>query len=221
MTDIPDGWREALGGEAAQPYYARLQDFVRAERATQVVYPPEGEVFAALRLTPLEQVRVVILGQDPYHGEGQAHGLAFSVRAGVRPPPSLVNIYKELAADLGAARPPSGDLTPWAAQGVLLLNAVLTVRAGAANSHRGQGWETFTDAALRKLSARAAPVVFVLWGNYARQKRRLIDARRHTVIESAHPSPLSARNGFFGSKPFSRVNAALRAAGGSEVEWRL
>ncbi len=220
-ADIPDGWREAVGDEAKKAYYAKLQAFVRAERTAGAVYPPEGEVFAALELTPFERVRVVILGQDPYHGEGQAHGLAFSVRAGVRPPPSLVNIFKEMETDLGTARPTTGDLTSWAKQEVLLLNAVLTVRAGAANSHQGRGWETFTDAALRALNARAAPVVFVLWGNYARKKRALIEATRHTVIESAHPSPLSARNGFFGSKPFSRVNAALRAAGGAEVKWSL
>ena len=220
-SDIPTAWGEAVGGEAEQPYYAKLQAFVAAERAAHTVYPPEGEVFAALVLTPFERVRVVILGQDPYHGEGQAHGLAFSVRPGVRPPPSLVNMFKELEADLGVARPQTGDLTPWARQGVLLLNAVLTVRAGAANSHKNKGWERFTDAALRALNAREEPVVFVLWGNYARKKRALINGARHTVIESAHPSPLSARNGFFGSRPFSQVNRVLRVAGGAEVEWSL
>jgi uracil-DNA glycosylase len=220
-TDIPAGWREALGGETRLPYYAALQAFVRDERAAHAVYPPEDEVFTALGLTPFEQVRVVILGQDPYHGEGQAHGLAFSVRAGVRPPPSLVNMYKEMETDLGVARPATGDLTPWARQGVLLLNAVLTVRASEANSHAGWGWERFTDAALRALNARAAPVVFVLWGNYARKKRALIDAGQHTVIESAHPSPLSARNGFFGSRPFSKINAALRASSQAGIDWRL
>jgi len=220
-TDIPAGWGEAVGGEAAQPYYAKLQAFVAAERAAHTVYPPEDEVFTALRLTPFEKVRVVILGQDPYHGEGQAHGLAFSVRVGVKPPPSLVNMYKEMETDLGVARPQTGDLTSWARQGVLLLNAVLTVRAGAANSHKNKGWETFTDAALRALNARPEPVVFVLWGNYARKKRALIEAGRHTVIESAHPSPLSARNGFFGSKPFSKINAALRKNGREAIDWQL
>jgi len=220
-TDVPDGWREAVGGETAQPYYAKLQAFVAEERQAHTVYPPEGEVFSALRLTPFEQVRVVILGQDPYHGEGQAHGLAFSVRPGVKPPPSLVNMFKELETDLGVARPKSGNLTPWAKQGMLLLNAVLTVRAGEANSHKGKGWEKFTDAALGALNARGEPVVFVLWGNYARRKRALIDTDRHTVIESAHPSPLSARNGFFGSRPFSRINAALQANGRPAIDWRL
>jgi uracil-DNA glycosylase len=172
-------------------------------------------------LTPYAEANVLILGQDPYHGEGQAHGLAFSVQPGVTPPPSLVNMFKEMEADLGIKRPKTGYLAPWAKQGVLLLNAVLTVRAHEANSHKGQGWEKFTDAAIKVLSAREAPVVFVLWGGYARKKKALIDAARHTIIESAHPSPLSARNGFFGSKPFSKINAALRKNGREEIDWAL
>jgi len=221
MTLIPPGWRDQLAAETQQPYFTKLQAFVAAERAAHTVYPPADEVFSALTLTSYANTRVLILGQDPYHGEGQAHGLAFSVRPGVTPPPSLRNMFKELSTDLGLALPPTGYLAPWARQGVLLLNAVLTVRAHAANSHKGQGWEQFTDAVLRALAARPEPVVFVLWGGYARKKKALLDAARHTLIESAHPSPLSAHNGFFGSRPFSQINAALRATGAAEIDWRL
>lgn len=209
----------ALATEMAEPYFGALQDFVREERRVHNVYPREGEVYAALRLTPLESVRVVILGQDPYHGPGQAHGLCFSVPRGVAPPPSLRNVFTELASDLRVSPPRHGNLEHWASQGVLLLNTTLTVRAGEAGSHAGRGWERFTDRAIAVLGARSEPCVFVLWGAHARRKRALITSDRHTVIESAHPSPLSAHNGFFGSRPFSRIDAALVANGSTPIEW--
>ncbi|HZI44939.1 MAG TPA: uracil-DNA glycosylase, partial [Ilumatobacter sp.] len=194
----------------------------QTEYASRTVYPSQPHVFSALSLTPPEHVRVVILGQDPYHGAGQAHGLAFSVQPGVKPPPSLGNIFKELRADLGIAGPPGvGDLSAWARQGVLLLNAVLTVREAEPLSHRGKGWEAFTDAVLQTVSAAPEPVAFVLWGGHAQKKLPLIDSTRHTVIQSAHPSPLSAHNGFFGSRPFSRANAALVAHGQQPIDWAL
>jgi uracil-DNA glycosylase len=214
-------WNPVLRGELAKPYWQELQAFVRAERERATVYPPHEEVFAALHLTPYTETRVLILGQDPYHGPRQAHGLCFSVRHGVAIPPSLVNIHKELHDDLGIPPPGHGNLEAWAVQGVLLLNTTLTVRAGNAASHQGRGWETFTDEVIRTVSAKDHPVVFILWGSHARRKRALIDTARHTVIESAHPSPLSAHNGFFGSKPFSRTNAALEAAGLDPIDWRL
>lgn len=218
---LPSMWQPVLASETAQPYFQQLEAFLAEERAAHIVYPPDAEVFAALELTPYDQANVLILGQDPYHGDGQAHGLAFSVRPDIATPPSLVNMFKELHSDLGIAPPNTGYLVPWAQQGVLLLNTVLTVRAHEANSHKGKGWEHFIDAVIRALNAKAEPVVFVLWGNNAQKKRALIDATRHTVIQSAHPSPLSARNGFFGSRPFSLINAALRANGKKEVDWRL
>ena len=214
-------WNPVLRSEFDKPYWAPLQAFVKAERENHAVYPGHDEVFAALHLTPYAGVKVLILGQDPYHGPNQAHGLCFSVRPPTTPPPSLVNIYKELQADLGLAPPGHGDLSSWAREGVLLLNAVLTVRAHQAASHAGKGWETFTDEVIRAVSAKSETVVFVLWGSYARKKRVLIDARRHVIVESAHPSPLSAHNGFLGSRPFSRVNAALTQAGRSPIDWRL
>lgn len=214
-------WNPVLARELAQPYWAELQAFVAAERARGRVYPPADEVFAALHLTPFADTRVMILGQDPYHGPGQAHGLCFSVRRGVPVPPSLANIFKELRTDVGVEPPGHGCLEGWARQGVLLLNATLTVRAGAAASHQGKGWERFTDQVIRAVNAKDTPVVFVLWGASARRKRDLIDIARHTVIESAHPSPLSASNGFFGSRPFSRINAALEDAGHPPIDWRL
>ena len=221
MEPLPASWKPALANEIQQPYFKALDGFVTQERKAHTVYPPEGEVFTALRLTPYQDANVFILGQDPYHDDNQAHGLAFSVRPGVTPPPSLKNIFKELKSDVGFRIPNNGYLVPWAEQGVLLLNAVLTVRAHQPNSHKDKGWETFTDGVLRAVSAKPEPVVFVLWGGYARKKASLIDTDRHVIIESAHPSPLSARSGFFGSRPFSKINAALRGAGKREVDWQL
>jgi uracil-DNA glycosylase len=214
-------WNPVLRGEFAKAYWKPLQEFVAAERAAHTVYPPPDDVFAALHLTPYASTRVVILGQDPYHGPRQAHGLCFSVRQGVQVPPSLANIFKELQVDLGIAPPGHGDLSAWARQGVLLLNTTLTVRAGQAASHQGKGWELFTDEVLRAVDAKPHPVVFVLWGSAARRKKSLLDLQRHVVLESAHPSPLSAHNGFFGSRPFSRTNAALEQAGLSPIDWAL
>jgi uracil-DNA glycosylase len=214
-------WNPVLRAELAQPYWPALQAFVAEERAQHPVYPAPHEVFAALHLTPYAEVKVLILGQDPYHGAGQAHGLCFSVRPGVPVPPSLVNIYKELQSDLGIEPPSHGCLEAWARQGVLLLNATLTVRARSAASHQGKGWETFTDAVIRAVNEKPERVVFLLWGASARKKRALVDTSRHVVIESPHPSPLSAHNGFFGSRPFSRANAALEEAGRTPVDWRL
>ncbi|MBM3718283.1 MAG: uracil-DNA glycosylase [Actinobacteria bacterium] len=223
-------WNPLLRAEFGEPYWAELQHFVTSERAQHTVYPPVPEVFAALHTTAHADVRVVILGQDPYHGPGQAHGLCFSVRAGVAVPPSLRNIFTELRDDLGHApaagigtgvvTETSGDLTSWARQGVLLLNTTLTVRAGQAGSHQGKGWETFTDRVIGVVAAKEEPVVFVLWGAHARKKKALIGAG-HTVVEGPHPSPLSAHTGFFGSRPFSRINEALVAAGRGEIDWRI
>jgi len=222
LGDVPTtDWNPVLRGELAKPYWQELQRFVAGERARYTVFPPDPEVFAALHLTPFEITRVVILGQDPYHGPKQAHGLCFSVPRGVAVPPSLANIYTELRSDLGIDTPSHGNLEAWARQGVLLLNATLTVRAGQANSHQGRGWELFTDEVLKRINDKPHRVVFILWGAYARRKKALVDLDRHVVIESPHPSPLSAHNGFFGSKPFSRTNAALRAAGLDEIDWTL
>jgi uracil-DNA glycosylase len=218
---IPAGWRALLGEEFEQPYMQELAAFVAEERKHYTVYPPKADVFTALALTSYDQVRVVILGQDPYHGPDQAHGLAFSVRKGVSPPPSLLNIFKELRSDLGVTPPGHGNLVGWAEQGVLLLNTVLTVRAGAAASHKGHGWERLTDRIIELLSARGQPVVFVLWGTPAQRKTVLIDTKRHTIIRSVHPSPLSAANGFFGSRPFSKVNTALAANRQPPIDWQL
>jgi uracil-DNA glycosylase len=214
-------WNPVLRGELAKPYWQDLQRYVAEERARTEVYPPPDQVFAALHLTPYAEVKVLILGQDPYHGPGQAHGLCFSVQPGVPAPPSLVNILKELHDDLGVTPPDHGCLEAWARRGVLLLNATLTVRARQAASHQGKGWETFTDEVIRAVNAKPERVVFILWGASARKKRALIDTTRHVVIESAHPSPLSAHNGFFGSRPFSRANAALVEAGREPVDWGL
>ncbi|HLF25226.1 MAG TPA: uracil-DNA glycosylase [Anaerolineae bacterium] len=218
---LPASWRPIVGDETEKPYYQKLQQFLEQERKKYVVYPPEPEVFLALKLTPYTDVNVLLLGQDPYHDDNQAHGLAFSVRPGIPPPPSLLNIFRELHADVGFRLPNNGYLAPWAKQGVLLLNAVLTVRAHQPNSHKNKGWETFTDAVIQAVEAKADPVVCVLWGAYARKKVKPIDTERHVIIESAHPSPLSARNGFFGSRPFSKINAALRQAGKPEIAWQL
>ncbi|MER7179351.1 uracil-DNA glycosylase [Streptomyces hyaluromycini] len=224
MTDIamlPESWRGVLGDELQQPYFKELTEFVEEERAKGPVYPPREEVFAALEATPYDQVKVFVLGQDPYHGEGQGHGLCFSVRPGVRIPPSLRNIYKEMREELGwESAPDNGYLMPWARQGVLLLNAVLTVRAGEANSHKNKGWEKFTDAVIRAVADRPDPAVFVLWGGYAQKKAKLIDETRHVVIQSAHPSPLSAAK-FFGTRPFTQINEAVAAQGHEAIDWRI
>ncbi|MFZ9707040.1 MAG: uracil-DNA glycosylase [Ilumatobacteraceae bacterium] len=213
-------WNPLLRGEFEKPYWKQLQSFVEDERSRHTVYPSRENVFAALHATPYADVKVLILGQDPYHGPRQAHGLCFSVQRDMQPPPSLVNIFKELRDDLGVATPPHGNLDAWARRGVLLLNTTLTVRAGQAASHQGKGWETFTDEVIRKVNEKPF-VVFVLWGAHARKKKLLIDLQRHTVVESAHPSPLSAHNGFFGSRPFSKINAALRDARLDEIDWSL
>ena len=219
--EVPQSWQPYLEDETKQPYFTKLREFVAEERAHHNVFPPDEDVFNALKFTPYENANVFLLGQDPYHNVGQAHGLCFSVRPDVAPPPSLVNIYKELKTDLGCPVPNNGYLVSWAAQGVVMLNAVLTVRAHVANSHKGKGWETFTDAVLRAVNAKETPVVFVLWGGYAQKKLPLIDTTRHTIVQSAHPSPLSAHNGFFGSKPFSKINAALEAAGKPPIDWQI
>ncbi len=220
MTSTTD-WNPVLRGEFAQPYWKKLQSFVAAERNEYDVYPPDDAVFAALHLTPFTETKVLILGQDPYHGTGQAHGLSFSVPFGVRPPPSLANIYKELVDDVGFRPPRHGNLESWAQQGVLLLNAVLTVRAHQAASHQRQGWETFTDRVISAVNDKPETVVFILWGSYARKKKALVTASHHVILESPHPSPLSAYRGFFGSKPFSKANQALIAAGRESIDWQL
>lgn len=218
---LKNDWQSLLEEESAKPYFRRLSRLLEEEYANNVIYPARGDVLNALRYTSYQDTKAVILGQDPYHGPGQAEGLSFSVKPGVKVPPSLRNIFKELHEDVGCPVPEQGSLVDWAKQGVLLLNAVLTVREGAANSHRDLGWEQFTDRVIEELNARKEPVVFILWGKFAQQKKKLIDATRHLIIESAHPSPLSARNGFFGSKPFSRANAFLREMGKEEVDWEL
>jgi uracil-DNA glycosylase len=217
---LPDDWRARLDPLLDPLTVAALGAFVAGEYDTRTVFPPREDLFNAFRHCSYDAARVLILGQDPYHGAGQAHGLSFSVREGVRKPPSLRNIFKELEADLGVPVSSSGDLTPWADQGVLLLNAVLTVREGESGAHAGKGWEEFTDAAIEALNAKESRVVFVLWGAYARKKARLVTAPHHTVIESAHPSPLSAKK-FFGTRPFSLVNRALAEAGEKEIDWAV
>lgn len=213
-------WNPLLRGEFEKPYWKQLQTFVDDERRRHTVYPSREDVFASLRTTSYADVKVLVLGQDPYHGPGQAHGLCFSVQRDVEPPPSLVNIFKELRDDIGIPIPTHGNLEAWARRGVLLLNTTLTVRAGQAASHQGKGWETFTDQVIRVVNEKPF-VVFVLWGAHARKKKVLIDTQRHVVVESAHPSPLSAHNGFFGSRPFSKVNEALRNARLEEIDWSL
>lgn len=217
---ISSDWHQILT-EFEKPYFQKLQDFISAERQTETIFPAVADVFAAFELTPYQNVRVLLLGQDPYHGENQAHGLCFSVNPGIKTPPSLVNIYKELKSDLEINIPNNGYLIPWAQQGVLMLNAVLTVRAHTPNSHKDKGWETFTDAVIAKVNQKTDPVIFVLWGGYAQKKLRLIDTSRHAVIQSVHPSPLSARNGFFGSKPFSAINTVLKSTGQPEIDWQI
>lgn len=218
---LADSWKPIGDADVKKPYFEKLRQFLRAERAQHQVFPPDEKVFAAFELTPFDHVRVVILGQDPYHDVGQAHGLAFSVLPGVKLPGSLRNIFKEMTADLGHATPTHGCLIPWAKQGVLLLNTVLTVRAHQANSHRGQGWETFTDAVITALSDRSEPIIFVLWGKPAQAKKKWVDTEKHVILEAAHPSPLSAHNGFLGSRPFSKINLTLRSWGQTEIDWRI
>ena len=218
---IPATWAELLAEEIAADWFQKLVNKVDIERKQHTVYPPEEAVFRALELVDPCSVRVTILGQDPYHNPGQAHGLSFSVNDGVRLPPSLVNIFNELQSDLGVAHQDSGNLTPWARQGVLLLNSVLTVRAHEPNSHRDFGWEQLTDRIIEVVSANNPDSVFMLWGSSARQKSRLVGGKTHTIIESAHPSPLSAYRGFVGSRPFSRANQALKSSGQTTVDWAL
>jgi uracil-DNA glycosylase len=212
-------WNPVLRAEFDEPYWRDLQAFVARERSEHTVHPPHGDVFAALHLTPYADTKVMILGQDPYHGPGQAHGLCFSVQRSVRVPPSLRNIQTELHDDLGIAPPGHGNLEAWARRGVLLLNTTLTVRAGHAGSHQGHGWERFTDRVIRAVNDKPHRVVFILWGSSARRKATLVDVNRHAVIQSAHPSPLSAHQGFFGSRPFSRTNRALADAGLAPIDW--
>jgi len=213
-------WKERLSGEFKKEYFQRLVDYVREERKRAMIFPAASDVFNAFKLTPFDKVRVVILGQDPYINAGQAHGLSFSVPPNMKPPPSLKNIFQEMHDDLGVPVPKTGCLVPWAEQGVFLLNSTLTVRAHESGSHQYKGWEAFTDEVIKLLSGREEPVVFVLWGRYAGEKKSLIDGR-HTIIEAPHPSPMSASQGFFGSKPFSKINAALAGYGGSPIDWSL
>ena len=216
---LQNDWAEVLDEEFEKPYYKELREFLKHAYASERVYPPMEDIYNALRVTPYASTKVVILGQDPYHGPGQAHGLSFSVRPGVQPPPSLLNIFKEMESDIGCARPNHGCLLGWAEQGVLLLNTTLTVAQGRPNSHAGHGWETLTDAIIAKLSARQTPMVFILWGAHAQSKVALIDTHRHHIIKSPHPSPLSASRGFFGSRPFSRANAYLIQDGLDPIDW--
>ena len=221
MPAINGDWQIALQEEFKKEYYRKLFETVREEYQTRRIFPPADDVFNAFHLTPLKDVKVVILGQDPYHGENQAHGLCFSVKPGVEIPPSLVNIYKELQDDLGCTIPNHGYLTKWAKQGVLLLNTVLTVRAHQANSHRGIGWEEFTDAAIKVLDAQERPIVFILWGRPAQLKKSMLHNPQHLILEAPHPSPLSAYRGFFGSKPFSKTNQFLVEHGVEPIDWQI
>ena len=218
---IENSWKEALSNEFEQPYFQTLKDFLTEEKRTATVYPAGKNIFEAFNRTPFPKVKVVILGQDPYHGPGQAHGLCFSVPAGIAIPPSLQNIFRELQTDLDIPFPKSGDLSRWADQGVLLLNATLTVRDGKPGSHQGKGWETFTNAVIRELSAQRSGLVFLLWGSYAREKKSLIDLSKHFVLEAPHPSPLSVYRGFYGSKHFSKANQLLQENGMKPVNWQL
>jgi uracil-DNA glycosylase len=217
---LPADWREVLAGEFTKPYFKDLQAFLAEERANFTVYPPQEDVFNAFKYTPYDDVKVLLLGQDPYHGPGQAHGLAFSVRPGVKPPPSLVNMFRELHAELGCKVPNNGCLVPWAEQGVMLLNAVLTVREGEPNSHKDHGWEQFTDAVIRALNDRPRGVVFALWGAYAQKKKKLVTNPQHRIVTASHPSPLSAKK-FLGSKPFSAINRALEEVGSGPIDWQV
>ncbi|WP_019121269.1 uracil-DNA glycosylase [Brevibacillus massiliensis] len=221
MTRLGNDWETLLEADFQADYYVRLQRFLDEQYRHEVVYPERDELFTALRLTSYADTKVVILGQDPYHGPGQAHGLSFSVKPGAKIPPSLKNIYKELQDDLGCYIPNNGYLVKWAEQGVLLLNTVLTVRAGSPNSHKGIGWENLTDRIIQLVNRREKPAVFILWGNHAQEKRPLIDENRHCILSSAHPSPFSARKGFFGSKPFSAANHFLQKIGSTPIDWQI
>ena len=222
MSGLNGDWYEALKGEFSKPYYRKLFETVNEEYRTKLIFPPAQDIFNAFHLTPLKDVKVVILGQDPYHNNGQAHGLSFSVQKGVDIPPSLVNIYKELHDDLGCTIPDHGCLTKWAEQGVLMLNTVLTVRAHQANSHRGIGWEEFTDAVIRIVDKQEQPIVFLLWGRPAQMKKKLLTPNpNHLILEAPHPSPLSAYRGFFGCKHFSQTNAFLEAHGAAPIDWQI
>ena len=221
MAAIDNDWLPAMNAEFKKPYYAELYKFVKEEYSKVAVYPPSDEIFSALHLTPLSKVKVVIIGQDPYHNEGQAHGLCFSVRPEVDIPPSLVNIYKELQSDLGCKIPNNGYLIKWAEQGVLLLNTVLTVRAHQAKSHQGKGWEQFTDAIIRAVNAEDRPIAYLLWGRPAQSKMSMLDNPKHKVFTAPHPSPLSAHRGFFGCKHFSQANAFLQANGVEPIDWQI
>lgn len=224
MTDpdfrFPADWHDVLNPERDKPYWGKLAQFVTEQRAEHQVFPPEDEVFSALQLTPYANVKVLLLGQDPYHDDNQAHGLCFSVKPGIKTPPSLRNIYKELNEDLGCSIPEHGNLEHWARQGVLMINAVFTVRAHEANSHKSKGWEKLTDRIISAVNEKDDPVVFLLWGGYARKKAKLIDTSRHGLIEGAHPSPLSVKK-FRGSRPFSAINARLQEAGRAEIDWQI
>jgi len=217
---IEESWLEALKDEFASSYFQELKDFLVKEKKDHRIFPPGPQIFSAFNLTPLTAVKVVILGQDPYHGRGQAHGLCFSVPEGVPLPPSLMNIYKEVERDVGIKMPKTGNLEKWAKQGVLLLNAILTVREGMAGSHQGKGWETFTNNVIRTISDLRAGVVFMLWGKYAQEKEQLIDTEKHFILKAPHPSPLSASRGFFGSRHFSQANQLLRQGGLEEIDWQ-
>ena len=221
MAQIDNDWLEPLKPEFAKPYYKKLYQKVIEEYNTHIVFPEPNDIFNAFALTPLHKVKAVILGQDPYHGEGQAHGLCFSVKPGVDIPPSLLNIYKELQYDMGCEMPNNGYLVKWAQQGVLMLNTVLTVRAHQANSHRGIGWEEFTDAAIMALNSQDRPIVFILWGAPAQRKARMLDNPKHLILKAPHPSPLSAYRGFFGSKPFSQTNDFLKEHGIEPIDWQI
>ncbi|MCH5201152.1 MAG: uracil-DNA glycosylase [Oscillospiraceae bacterium] len=221
MVKLGNRWDELLEEEFGKPYYLQLREFLKAEYDSCRVFPPMEDIFNALRYADYDDVRVVILGQDPYHQPGQAHGLAFSVKKGCPVPPSLKNIYAEIQQDLGIAPPEHGELTSWAKQGVLLLNTALTVRMGQANSHRGKGWEQFTDAVIEKVNRKRTPVVYLLWGANAREKVRLINNPAHLILTAAHPSPLSAYNGFFGCRHFSKANEFLRNSGAVEIRWKV
>ena len=221
MVNIGNSWDRILADEFKSEYYLKLREFLKREYATQTIYPDMYDIFNALKYTAYEDVKVVMIGQDPYHGPGQAHGLCFSVKRGVMPPPSLQNIFKELQNDVGFRIPNNGELTDWTKQGVMLLNTVLTVRAGQANSHKGQGWEQLTDAVISKLNEREKPIVFMLWGRNAKDKQRLITNPAHLVLTAAHPSPLSAYNGFFGCRHFSKANDFLVKTGQQPIDWTI